>query len=87
MLLPAERLHSLQPSALLLLIALPLILICQATPVYPADPFVTFAVYDGVINPVAAEYLHDALASAEADKAEALVIALNTPGGLDSSMR
>ena len=41
MLLPAERLHSLQPSALLLLIALPLILICQATPVYPADPFVT----------------------------------------------
>jgi membrane-bound serine protease (ClpP class) len=52
-----------------------------------ADPFVTFAAYDGVINPVAAEYLHDALASAEADKAEALVLALNTPGGLDSSMR
>jgi membrane-bound serine protease (ClpP class) len=45
------------------------------------------AAYDGVINPVAAEYLHDALSSAEAGKAQALVIALNTPGGLDSSMR
>ena len=51
------------------------------------DPFVTVATYDGVINPVAAEYLHDALASAEANGARALVIALNTPGGLDSSMR
>ncbi|HET7909489.1 MAG TPA: nodulation protein NfeD [Nitrospira sp.] len=84
--LSGERLHSLH-SALFLLLALPLILICQANRVSPAEPFVTFAVYDGVINPVAAEYLHDALASAEADKAEALVIALNTPGGLDSSMR
>src|SRR5690242_2648628 len=51
------------------------------------DPFVTVAAYDGVINPVAAEYLHDALASAEASGARALVVALNTPGGLDSSMR
>jgi membrane-bound serine protease (ClpP class) len=51
------------------------------------EPFVTVATYDGVINPVAAEYLHDALASAEAEKSQALVIALNTPGGLDSSMR
>jgi membrane-bound serine protease (ClpP class) len=51
------------------------------------DPFVTLAAYDGVINPVSAEYLHDALASAEADRAQALIIALNTPGGLDSSMR
>jgi membrane-bound serine protease (ClpP class) len=51
------------------------------------DPFVTVAAYDGVINPVAAEYLHDALVSAEASGARALVVALNTPGGLDSSMR
>ncbi len=55
--------------------------------VSPAEPFVTVAAYDGVINPVAAEYLHDALAFAEASGAQALVIALNTPGGLDSSMR
>ena len=57
----------------------------QADP--SVDPFVTVAAYDGVINPVAAEYLHDALASAEASGARALVVALNTPGGLDSSMR
>jgi membrane-bound serine protease (ClpP class) len=53
----------------------------------PMDPFVTVAAYDGVINPVAAEYLHDALTSAEVNGAQALVISLNTPGGLDSSMR
>ena len=57
----------------------------QADP--SSEPFVTVAAYDGVINPVAAEYIHDALASAEANGARALVIALNTPGGLDSSMR
>ncbi|HEY1339965.1 MAG TPA: nodulation protein NfeD, partial [Bryobacteraceae bacterium] len=53
----------------------------------PIDPFVTVAAYDGVINPVAAEYLHDALTFAEVNGAQALMISLNTPGGLDSSMR
>jgi len=52
-----------------------------------ADPFVLVATYDGVINPVAAEYLHDALSSAEESGADALIIGLNTPGGLDTSMR
>ncbi len=48
---------------------------------------VTVATYEGVINPVAAEYLHDAVAYAEAGKAEALIVRLDTPGGLDTSMR
>ena len=52
-----------------------------------AEPFVTLATYDGVINPVSAEYLHDALATAEASGAQALIFSLNTPGGLDTSMR
>ena len=52
-----------------------------------ADPFVLLATYDGVINPVSAEYLHDALASAQESGAQALIIRLNTPGGLDTSMR
>jgi len=52
-----------------------------------ADSFVLLATYDGVINPVAAEYLHDALASAQESGAQALIIRLNTPGGLDTSMR
>ena len=52
-----------------------------------ADSFVLLATYDGVINPVAAEYLHDALVDAQENSAEALIIRLNTPGGLDPSMR
>jgi len=43
--------------------------------------------YDGVITPVSAEYLHDALLSAQDSGAQALIIRLNTPGGLDASMR
>ena len=88
MLMPSgRRPHSWHPGSPLLLIGLLLIGICSGSSASSAEPFVTVATYDGVINPVAAEYLHDALASAEADKAQALVIALNTPGGLDSSMR
>ena len=52
-----------------------------------AESSVVLATYDGVINPVSAEYLHDALASAQEDKAQALIFRLNTPGGLDTSMR
>jgi membrane-bound serine protease (ClpP class) len=56
-------------------------------PLVRADSLVLLATYDGVINPVAAEYLHDALASAQESKAQALIVRLNTPGGLDLSMR
>jgi membrane-bound serine protease (ClpP class) len=52
-----------------------------------ADSFVLLATYDGVINPVSAEYLHDALASAQESGAQALIMQLNTPGGLDTSMQ
>src|SRR2546422_731110 len=48
---------------------------------------VVVATYEGVINPVAAEYLHDALALAEAHHAQAVILRLDTPGGLDTSMR
>jgi len=56
-------------------------------PAARAEPFVVLATYEGVINPVSAEYLHDALTSAQESGAQALIIRLNTPGGLDSSMR
>ena len=52
-----------------------------------AESLVMLATYDGVINPVSAEYLHDALVSAQEGGAQALIIRLNTPGGLDTSMR
>ena len=45
------------------------------------------ATYEGVINPVAAEYLQESITYAEANQAELLVFQLDTPGGLDTSMR
>lgn len=41
----------------------------------------------GSINPPMAEFINRSLAKAEKDQAAALVIQLDTPGGLDSSMR
>jgi len=41
----------------------------------------------GSINPGLAEFILDGIATAEREQAEALVIQLDTPGGLDSSMR
>ncbi len=41
----------------------------------------------GVINPVASEYISKAIKNAGDRKAEALIIELDTPGGLDTSMR
>lgn len=52
-----------------------------------AGAHVVVATYEGVINPVTAEYLHDALAFAESGHAQALIVKLDTPGGLDTSMR
>jgi len=56
-------------------------------PASGAGAHVVVATYEGVINPVAAEYLHDALAIAESGHAQALIVKLDTPGGLDTSMR
>jgi membrane-bound serine protease (ClpP class) len=56
-------------------------------PASGAGAHVVVATYEGVINPVTAEYLHDALAFADANQAQALVVKLDTPGGLDTSMR
>jgi len=42
---------------------------------------------DGVINPVAAEYIGKSIVKANEKNAEALIIELDTPGGLDTSMR
>jgi membrane-bound serine protease (ClpP class) len=42
---------------------------------------------EGVINPVTARLVDTAIAKAQADGAQALVIQLDTPGGLERSMR
>ncbi|MEK6591250.1 MAG: nodulation protein NfeD [Nitrospinota bacterium] len=42
---------------------------------------------DGVINPVSAEYILNGIREASISNAEFLIIQLDTPGGLDTSMR
>lgn len=42
---------------------------------------------DGIINPVASEYIHNSIKKATEMNAEALIVELDTPGGLDTSMR
>lgn len=48
---------------------------------------VTLVEVIGVITPVIADYIEDAVQAAEADGSQALVVTLDTPGGLDISMR
>ena len=48
-------------------------------------PWVELITIDGSINPATAAYIDDSLASANADGASALVIQLDTPGGLLTS--
>ena len=48
---------------------------------------VNLVTIDGPIGPISARIIAQAIASSVEDSAEALVIELNTPGGLDESMR
>ncbi len=48
-------------------------------------PWVQLIVIDGSINPASASYIEDSLASAQSEGASALVIQLDTPGGLLNS--
>ena len=48
---------------------------------------VNVATVDGAIQPITAEYIVHSIDRAERDHCEALVIRLDTPGGLDTSMR
>lgn len=42
---------------------------------------------DAPIHPVTSEYIRNAIDKAEAENAQMIIIAFNTPGGLDTSMR
>ena len=50
-------------------------------------PIVYSVEVDGIIHPVATEYIRRAIAQADAAKADLLVIVLRTPGGLVDSTR
>jgi membrane-bound serine protease (ClpP class) len=51
-----------------------------------ATPRVVQADLDGVINTITANYIESTVQRAEADHADALLIILNTPGGISDSM-
>jgi membrane-bound serine protease (ClpP class) len=48
---------------------------------------IDLAAVDGVVGPVSARFITDAIAQAERDEAQLLIIQLDTPGGLDTAMR
>lgn len=58
-------------------------------------PFIAFADtkkvnlinVEGIINPVAAEFISESIQITEKESAQCLIIQLDTPGGLDTSMR
>lgn len=65
---------------------LALCLSLSATPGVAADTFYYRATVQSSINPVTASYLERAIRRAETDNAQALIVALDTPGGLMTSM-
>lgn len=52
-----------------------------------AEPHVLVATLTGVINPITDNYVSTAVDKAVSGQANALIIAMDTPGGLDTSMR
>jgi membrane-bound serine protease (ClpP class) len=64
-----------------------LLLLLTGTGASADSPKVMVATVDGVINPVAAEFITKGIRDANDAGAEAFVIELDTPGGLDTSMR
>lgn len=56
-------------------------------PVYAAGQSVVSIQINGTINPASAEFIHNSIEETNKDKAECLIIHLNTPGGLLKSTR
>ncbi|MGB4067864.1 MAG: hypothetical protein WBK08_07525 [Nitrospira sp.] len=81
---PYRALHRQILAAAMGVAIISLYLMLMDSPTYAGD--IVVASYEGVINPVASEYLHDALALAHSSGAQALIFKLDTPGGLDTSM-
>jgi len=60
---------------------------CFFLPLLPVAQTVVSLKIDGTINPVTAEYIHRGIEKAGNERAECLLIELNTPGGLLKSTR
>jgi len=69
---------------------LAIVVLAGLTPVLPvraAEPHVLVATLNGVINPITDNYISNAVDKAVGDGSNALIIQMDTPGGLDTSMR
>jgi membrane-bound serine protease (ClpP class) len=64
-----------------------LVAVAASSPAAAQGEYVAVARLQGTINPPAASYVDRAITAAERDGAALLVLQLDTPGGLDSSMR
>jgi membrane-bound serine protease (ClpP class) len=73
------------PIILLILLVL-LILSIKTTSAQPSFAIYTLNV-EGTINPITAKYIVDGITDAKNNQAECIIIQLDTPGGLDNSMR
>ena len=71
----------------LVLIALMPLLVTAGDAPSAARPQIVVVTLDGAITPASADYAVRAMRKAASDKAELVVLKLDTPGGLDPSMR
>ena len=81
-----SRYHQAVRRAALSLVPLMLAL-AAATEAQAEGNLVLVATLDGVINPITDNYISKAIDRAVQEHADAFIIALDTPGGLDTSMR
>lgn len=79
--------HRLFSTVRCLLFLVPALLLLRGLSVGADAPKVFYAKAEGIVNPVMAKYIIGLIEDAQKEKAEALVIQLDTPGGLDLSMR
>lgn len=75
------------PLLVFVLLGASLSLALPAGGVPSSTPRVVVLTYSGPIDPASAEFIARGIAEAEAQNAAAFVLELDTPGGLDSSMR